>query len=365
MSVSPIAPTTWNTEESKKAKLFVPQSYDPYQNQDAPRLCYVDFDKTHNVLVLIAEDTQETLDIIDPADVIGASVEISFLDSPNNNQEPRATAAFRNDEQTSSSVASVSKGGIFEPLLRKDNNDKIFTVVSNEPKSPIPSDTQATAVLNIYVYPRKDPSSQSIITCAGNQGKCQPVKEFPRETSNENHPQKLLERYPHHRRFQVAPAEDFAFITALVKEIRKLARPNHISSTPERLLILINPFAGRKKGFEVYNTIVVPMLEEAGIDHDYMLTTYAGQAMELMAQRDTQEHGIDDIAKYDGLVAIGGDGSVYEIMQGIKKRSDCDAVLKKIKLGHIGAGTSNGLSASLAHASQVSFIFHLFALMMR
>jgi diacylglycerol kinase family enzyme len=62
---------------------------------------------------------------------------------------------------------------------------------------------------------------------------------------------------------------------------------------------------------------------------------------------------IDDVAKYDALVAIGGDGTLHEILLVNKTRPDCDALLKKLKLGHVGAGTSNGLSASLAHASQV------------
>ena len=80
--------------------------------------------------------------------------------------------------------------------------------------------------------------------------------------------------------------------------------------------------------------IVAPMLDQAGIDHDHVTTTHAGHAEEQMAPKEGEgSDGIADISKYDGIVAIGGDGSVYEIMQGIKKRTDCDAVLKNLKLG--------------------------------
>lgn len=108
---------------------------------------------------------------------------------------------------------------------------------------------------------------------------------------------------------------------------------------------------------DIYNSVVMPMLEQAAIDYDHVITTHAGHAEEQMAPKDGKGDldGIADITKYEGLVVIGGDGSVYEIMQGIKKRPDCEKVLKNLKLGHIGAGTSNGLSASLAHASQVSY----------
>ena len=55
------------------------------------------------------------------------------------------------------------------------------------------------------------------------------------------------------------------------------------------------------------------------------------------------------------VVAIGGDGTVYEIFQGLQDRPDCDEILSGLKIGHIAGGTSNGLSATLAHANQVRF----------
>lgn len=356
----------WPTEEAEKALLFVPDVYDPYQNKESPRKCFFRFDTEHKVLVLMAEDTDEILDVIDPNDVIGANVEIELLDK--SIAEPRvATSTFRNADVTDGPSSPVD-GGVFNSI--ENDKDKIFKIVeadgdkraSNEPSSPIPFDSQAVAMLTIFVYPRKDPSKESIVTtCIGNTNN-RPVKELPPKQS-EGETQKvnatLLHRYAHHRKFQVAPAEDFALVASVVKAIRQLARPNS-PPTGERLLVMINPFSGRKKGMEVYSTIIVPMLDQAGIEHDSLITTHAGHCEERMAKQDGSK-GSDgnllDVLDYSGLVLVGGDGTIYEVMQGIKKRSDCDDVLKKLTIGHIGAGTSNGLSASLAHACQVSETF--------
>ena len=314
------------SEAAKAATLLLPQVCDPYQNEDDPRKCFLRYDATHKALVVMTEDTEEVMDILQIDDVIGASIQIAFHDNSNDND-----------------------GGNDEPRSTAGNLE------SNEPASPVPVDTQAAATLTIYVYPRKDPSNESIVTsCTGKHPREQPVKEF--EAAGKD-PSKLLPRYPHHRTFQVAPAEDFANLSALVQGIRTLARPESPPSK-ERLLVIVNPFSGRKQGLEIYQSVVMSMLEQAGIDHDELITTHAGHAEEQMAPKDDRKDdldGIADITKYDGLVAIGGDGSIYEIMQGIQKRPDCEKVLKNLKLGHIGAGTSNGLSASLAHACQVRF----------
>lgn len=318
------------TDDAKQAKLLIPKEYDPYQSSASPRKCYFKFDAERQALVLMADDSDDLLDVLDPEDIIGASVEVNLLSGDSKSHATKSSKT-NVDSETTNSLRATSP-----------DHDQ------NAPKSNILSDTQAAATLKIFMYPRKDPSRDSIVvSCMGKHQKTAPVKDFP----NKDATSKLLHRYPCHRSFAVAPAEDLLHISTLVKAIRKLARPS--SPESERLLVMVNPFAGRKKGMEIYKNVVVPMLDQAGIEHDSVITTRAGQAEELMAPKTDKSDEMDDVSKYDGLVAIGGDGSIHEILQGIKKRPDCFALLKKLKLGHIGAGTSNGLSASLAHASQV------------
>jgi sphingosine kinase len=113
----------------------------------------------------------------------------------------------------------------------------------------------------------------------------------------------------------------------------------------------VNPFSGTKKGRIVFKNVVAPMFEQAGIVYDHLMTGYANHAMERMKEQE-KDSSITDVSKYDGIVAIGGDGIIHEILQGIRERSDCDEILSKLKLGVIGSGTSNGLSKSLVHASK-------------
>jgi sphingosine kinase len=339
-----MSPTDWPTKEAERAKLLIPAGYDPYQGE-VPGKCYLKFDGERKLFLLVSDASGETLDIIDPNDVIGAAVEVELFGAAD---ELRSTT-FRNNEQQEKTEGPSSPAedcGIFKPL--GENADKIFSICNNEPASDIPFDTQAAAVLTLYVYPRIDPSTKGSIfaSCGLASNNPKPVKDYkpPADVS------KLGSRHAHHRRFQVAPAEDFSDISTVVRSIRKICRP---SPQTDRLLVVINPFSGMKLGEEVYKTVLAPMLEHAGIDHDHIVTTHARHAEQLMKEH-PKDSGITDLSEYDAIVAIGGDGMVHEIFQGIRHRSDCQEILKRLKLGHVGAGTSNGLPKSLAHASKVS-----------
>jgi len=93
------------------------------------------------------------------------------------------------------------------------------------------------------------------------------------------------------------------------------------------------------------------MLEQAGIAHDCLITTHEKHAEERM-KKQSSTSDFRDISEYSGIVLVGGDGCIHEAMQGIHQRNDRDIILERVKLGTIGAGTSNGFSASLAHASK-------------
>jgi sphingosine kinase len=139
-------------------------------------------------------------------------------------------------------------------------------------------------------------------------------------------------------------------ITQLVRAIRKLSRPSSLLEKRERFLVVVNPRSGPKRnGEQVYETVLKPMLEQAGINHDVIVTTHSRHAEELIQEQRADDR---DISNYDGIVALGGDGIVHEIMQGIKNRTDSKELLDKLKLGIVPCGSANGLAKSLAHASK-------------
>merc|ERR1712176_1267779 len=119
----------------------------------------------------------------------------------------------------------------------------------------------------------------------------------------------------------------------MVNAIRSLSRPVATFETEvpanneERILVIVNPASGKKLGVHIYNTTLRPMLEQAGIAYDCLITTHAQHAEERMRkQRNTSD--FRDIAEYTGIVLVGGDGIIHEVMQGIHRRVDRDKILK-------------------------------------
>ena len=160
-------------------------------------------------------------------------------------------------------------------------------------------------------------------------------------------------------------AEDFGDVSAVVRAVRHLAGQKVYQPPSKPYLVIINPKSGPKKNAEqVYDTLVQPMLEQAGIDSVKRVTTHPKHAEEMMA-------GDDDIKleDYGAVIAMGGDGIIHEILQGLRRKwertqpaqsssssssSTLHQAFRHVKLGVIGCGTSNGFAKSLVHASDVS-----------
>ena len=92
--------------------------------------------------------------------------------------------------------------------------------------------------------------------------------------------------------------------------------------------LLINPKGGHKKGFEIFEK-VKHVFDKSNIKLNVFHTEYAGHAFDLANSL--------DYSNYDGLCAIGGDGTMYEMINGMLKRKDN----QKIPIGLITGGTGN------------------------
>ena len=191
-------------------------------------------------------------------------------------------------------------------------------------------------------------------------------------------------REPNHKVYTVDSkcCEDFSDVRALVQSIRTLSglennnATNNNNAHPQRFLVILNPYSGgngpkSKSGATfVYETMVKPMLEQAGVEHDKLATTHANHAMERMEMRrstsnndasngngeegnsnDCTDLELRDISEYDSIIAMGGDGILFEIFQGIHARADEEHILSKLKFGIVPCGTCNGLAKSILHWS--------------
>ena len=96
----------------------------------------------------------------------------------------------------------------------------------------------------------------------------------------------------------------------------------------KKYYLLVNPKGGHKRGLEIYEK-VKHIFSSAGTNITVLHTEYAGHAFDFANTL--------DFVGYDGLCAIGGDGTMYELINGMLKREDNN----KIPIGLITGGTGN------------------------
>uniref|UniRef100_A0A7I4FBM7 sphingosine kinase n=1 Tax=Physcomitrium patens TaxID=3218 RepID=A0A7I4FBM7_PHYPA len=107
---------------------------------------------------------------------------------------------------------------------------------------------------------------------------------------------------------------------------------------PKRLLVLVNPFGGRKTGRKVFSASVEPLLKAAGITYTVKETQFQRHALDLAKE--------SDLSQLDGIVCVSGDGVLVEVLNGLLERSDWERAIK-MPIGIIPAGTGNGLAKSV------------------
>lgn len=334
----------WPKESATMVSLQWKSGYKTRSNA-AKQLCKLAYDEAHHYIRIVDSTTNDILDTIDAFDVIGASVEID-LNEATTTSEPRVVSTDRS---------------------------------SNEPSNDaVPMDTQAHAKLTIFVYARKPP--KSMFSSLYHSCSLSSKSALPPPTPNYVRPSNFKNystRYAHHRSLIVEPVEDMFHVKAVVAAIQKIAQYSPTTSTEiippkenlnglKHYIIICNPRSGpHRNAVEIAEQHVIPMLTQANIETTLCVTTHPGHAVELCHLRENdeasssspplQQHLIQrlasDIAYYSGIVVMGGDGTLHEVIQGIQSRSDAKTIFQTIPIGIIGCGTANGLATSLSYTS--------------
>lgn len=95
-----------------------------------------------------------------------------------------------------------------------------------------------------------------------------------------------------------------------------------------KYILTVNPHGGKKLGPKLLKKIK-PFFDAHGDELFIIETTFAGHARELANQL--------DFLNYDGIIGIGGDGTLHEIVNGMLSREDNQI----IPIGIIPAGSGN------------------------
>ena len=102
----------------------------------------------------------------------------------------------------------------------------------------------------------------------------------------------------------------------------------------KKFYLVVNPHGGLKKGIKILNK-VQPIFEKGGSELTILETEYAGHARDYANEL--------DFTGYDGFCAIGGDGTMHEVINGMLKRNDG----KKLPIGLVTGGTGNSFMHDL------------------
>ena len=102
----------------------------------------------------------------------------------------------------------------------------------------------------------------------------------------------------------------------------------------KRFYLAVNPHGGLKKGMGILDA-VRPILEDGGAELTVLETEYAGHARDYANEVDYEG--------YDGFCAIGGDGTMHEVVNGMLKRQDGQI----LPIGLVTGGTGNSFMHDL------------------
>eukprot|EP01040_Poterioochromonas_malhamensis_P017452 gene17452-20055_t len=138
-----------------------------------------------------------------------------------------------------------------------------------------------------------------------------------------------------------------------------LNHPQLFSAIPQRcFLVFVNPVSGKRKAFKVWKKTVEPMLKQANIKVEVIVTEFAFHAKEYIANPD------NSLSQYHCILTVGGDGILYEVINGAMLRPDAETIMQQVPIVPIPGGTGNGLSRSILYTikedpSPVNAVFNV------
>jgi diacylglycerol kinase (ATP) len=106
---------------------------------------------------------------------------------------------------------------------------------------------------------------------------------------------------------------------------------NHAIEVSMKVLLVYNAHAAHKRAKKILPDVEACFIDK-GIEFDLQLTDYPEHAVEIV--------GKADFKRYDGVIAAGGDGTLFEVINGYYKNPGTG----KIPLGVLPIGTGNAFA---------------------
>ncbi|XP_034943663.1 sphingosine kinase 1-like [Chelonus insularis] len=116
------------------------------------------------------------------------------------------------------------------------------------------------------------------------------------------------------------------------------------SGDQKKLLVLLNPKSGPGRSREIFQRRIHPVLSEAEKLYEIYITKCPNYARDFVRTR--------NIYQWSGILCVGGDGIVFEVVNGLLGRVDWKRALEELPLSVIPCGSGNGLAKSIAYSKQ-------------
>lgn len=134
---------------------------------------------------------------------------------------------------------------------------------------------------------------------------------------------------------------------------RALSEVEETASLVRRFLVMISPKSGAGNAMSHWRRTVQPLFLEADVQCEVLVTQRRRHAYDYFRDELTEAQ----ILSFDAIAILGGDGIVFEVVNGVMARpgraeEENLALLRRMTLMPLGGGTGNGLAASLLHERQ-------------
>ena len=122
-------------------------------------------------------------------------------------------------------------------------------------------------------------------------------------------------------------------------------QPIDIPINPRHLKIIINPNSGTQQASQIFEQ-VRPLFDRSNLKFTITETSSGKDTKNVVQEM--------DLETTDGLVVVGGDGTIHDAIAGLMSREDCARAIKT-PIGIIPGGTGNGLCKSLLEISEEAY----------
>jgi len=141
--------------------------------------------------------------------------------------------------------------------------------------------------------------------------------------------------------FTMASAEDCA---EAVKVVINMCRNEPLLAPiyTRRLLVLVNPTSHNHEAEEIYQKCCAPIFASAGISSHVIVSRYRNHFKDIIGNKSNDRV---DLRRFDGIVCVGGDGTVHECLQGLMMRGDRERA-RHLPIGQICMKDAGSLSLS-------------------